>query len=124
MTIRQYRDIVGQGEINSLEELEKGLIEEAERIPEREYDETEESGSMGMVLLCTFVAVFGSFEFGSCVSTLNFSSSKNFILAHILYCLLVILLRVENGISGSSLKKCPWFTKWIFLSFFSSFCFG
>ncbi|KAG5236107.1 sugar transporter ERD [Salix suchowensis] len=70
MTIRLQGD-VERGEVNGLEDLEKPLILE-ERIvvidDNHETDQDQEStGSIGMVLLCTFVAVCGSFEFGSCV---------------------------------------------------------
>ncbi|KAJ4834111.1 hypothetical protein Tsubulata_039176 [Turnera subulata] len=68
MAIGQYKD-VEQGEINGLEDLEKPLVG-GEKIVSSgsEYDsEEEENGSIWMVLLSTFVAVCGSFEFGSCV---------------------------------------------------------
>ncbi|PPD82169.1 hypothetical protein GOBAR_DD20888 [Gossypium barbadense] len=62
MTIRQFKD-VESGEINGLEDLEKPLIgADDEKIVVHH-----ENGSIWMVLLCTFVAVCGSFEFGSCV---------------------------------------------------------
>ncbi|CAK7332907.1 unnamed protein product [Dovyalis caffra] len=71
MTIRLERD-VEQGEINGLEDLEKPLILEEKIVVISDNDETDQdqektAGSIGMVLLCTFVAVCGSFEFGSCV---------------------------------------------------------
>lgn len=70
MTIKLQGD-VEQGEIIGLEDLEKPLIL-GEKIvvinDDNETDQDQEStGSIGMVLLCTIVAVCGSFEFGSCV---------------------------------------------------------
>ncbi|KAJ6897996.1 sugar transporter ERD6-like 16 isoform X1 [Populus alba x Populus x berolinensis] len=70
MTIKLQGD-VEQGEIIGLEDLEKPLILEEKIVVINDNNETdqdqESSGSIGMVLLCTFVAVCGSFEFGSCV---------------------------------------------------------
>ncbi|XVE65697.1 hypothetical protein DITRI_Ditri08aG0020400 [Diplodiscus trichospermus] len=68
MAIGQFKD-VETGEINGLEELQKQLIaEEQNVVHEKDHDRSsDESGSIWMVLLCTFVAVCGSFEFGSCV---------------------------------------------------------
>lgn len=78
MAIGQYKD-VEQGEINNgLEDLERPLIQEKKIILsyrnknndneyETNYIQEETTGSIGMVLLSTFVAVCGSFEFGSCV---------------------------------------------------------
>ncbi|WRX21080.1 Major facilitator [Theobroma cacao] len=61
MAIGQLKD-VETGEINGLEDLEKPLI-----VEEQTVVGSDESGSIWMVLICTFVAVCGSFEFGSCV---------------------------------------------------------
>ncbi|KAL3577670.1 hypothetical protein D5086_019174 [Populus alba] len=70
MTIKLQGD-VEQGEIIGLEDLEKPLILEEKIVVINDNNETdqdqESAGSIGMVLLCTFVAVCGSFEFGSCV---------------------------------------------------------
>ncbi|KAI9386458.1 hypothetical protein POPTR_010G026500v4 [Populus trichocarpa] len=70
MTIKLQGD-VEQGEIIGLEDLEKPLIFEEKIVVINDNNETdqdqESTGSIGMVLLCTFVAVCGSFEFGSCV---------------------------------------------------------
>lgn len=64
MTIRQFKD-VESGEIKGLEDLEEPLIvADDEKIVVHH-----ENGSIWMALLCTFVAVCGSFEFGSCVSS-------------------------------------------------------
>ncbi|XP_022958836.1 sugar transporter ERD6-like 16 [Cucurbita moschata] len=65
MAIGKHKD-VENGEINGLKVLEKPLLisssecEGAQRAMKREP-------SLWMVLLCTLVAVYGSFEFGSCV---------------------------------------------------------
>ncbi|XVE82015.1 hypothetical protein DITRI_Ditri15bG0113000 [Diplodiscus trichospermus] len=68
MAIGQFKDVEA-GEINSFEEdLKKPLIvEEQNVVYETDDKNSDESGSIWMVLLCTFVAVCGSFEFGSCV---------------------------------------------------------
>ncbi|OMO53754.1 hypothetical protein CCACVL1_28373 [Corchorus capsularis] len=70
MAIGEFKD-VENGEINGLEELEKPLIAEQEQsrvVYEADKNGGGENGSSNwMVLLCTFVAVCGSFEFGSCV---------------------------------------------------------
>ncbi|XP_062176447.1 sugar transporter ERD6-like 16 [Alnus glutinosa] len=70
MTIGEVKD-VENGEVNGLEDLEEPFIR-PENIVSYEYDESKDhksvpSGSIGIVLLSTFVAVCGSFEFGSCV---------------------------------------------------------
>ncbi|XP_038723139.1 sugar transporter ERD6-like 16 [Tripterygium wilfordii] len=65
----QHKDIEN-GEINGLEDLEKPLVVQKKVVAyEDEDDEADngDGGSMAMVLLSTFVAVCGSFEFGSCV---------------------------------------------------------
>ncbi|KAI9194399.1 hypothetical protein LWI28_005603 [Acer negundo] len=70
MAIGQYKDIENEGEIvNGLEDLEKPFIQQEGKIvgSYHEDDNDNENGSIWMVLLCTFVAVCGSFEFGSCV---------------------------------------------------------
>ncbi|KAL4339947.1 hypothetical protein GQ457_08G033420 [Hibiscus cannabinus] len=62
MAIGKFGD-VESGEIKGLEDLEQPLIvvhDDGENVDD-------ENGSIWMVLLCTFVAVCGSFEFGSCV---------------------------------------------------------
>ncbi|XP_015573342.1 sugar transporter ERD6-like 16 isoform X1 [Ricinus communis] len=64
MAIGQCKDIE-QGEINDLQDLERPLIHEEKAVSFK--NDEEENGSMNMVLLSTFVAVCGSFEFGSCV---------------------------------------------------------
>ncbi|XP_038991672.1 sugar transporter ERD6-like 16 isoform X5 [Hibiscus syriacus] len=73
MTIGQFKD-VESGEIKGLEDLETPLIvvvEEDEKVVVvgvhgNGKSVGDENGSIWMVLLCTFVAVCGSFEFGSC----------------------------------------------------------
>lgn len=62
MAIGQHKD----GENNGLQALEESLLiccEGGEKAIKRE-------SSLWMVLLCTLVAVCGSFEFGSCVSSI------------------------------------------------------
>ncbi|KAE8734998.1 Sugar transporter ERD6-like 16 [Hibiscus syriacus] len=72
MAIGQFKD-VESGEIKGLEDLQKPLIvvvEENEKVVVvhgNGKNAGDENGSIWMVLLCTFVAVCGSFEFGSCV---------------------------------------------------------
>ncbi|KAK8623846.1 hypothetical protein V6N13_065209 [Hibiscus sabdariffa] len=62
---------VESGEIKGLEDLEQPLIVVAEDEKIVVHGDggnvDDENGSIWMVLLCTFVAVCGSFEFGSCV---------------------------------------------------------
>lgn len=72
MAIGQCRDVENGG-TNSLEDLEQPFIKQEKKIVGN-Y-EGGSTGSIGMVLLSTGVAVCGSFEFGSCVRTLEFSVS-------------------------------------------------
>ncbi|OVA11413.1 Sugar/inositol transporter [Macleaya cordata] len=60
---------IENGENRGIDEMKEPLIKH-EKIVTYEDDKSDESsngGSIGMVLLSTFVAVCGSFEFGSCV---------------------------------------------------------
>ncbi|KAA8527512.1 hypothetical protein F0562_034773 [Nyssa sinensis] len=68
MAIDQYKDIEN-GDSNGLEDLEKPFIEhkKVDEHEDVEANNSDEGGSIGIVLLSTFVAVCGSFEFGSCV---------------------------------------------------------
>ncbi|GMN46519.1 hypothetical protein TIFTF001_015685 [Ficus carica] len=72
MAIGQCKD-VESGEIrnNSLEDLEQPFIKQENSVDFVDWNtsnsSTEENGSIWMVLLCTFVAVCGSFQFGCCV---------------------------------------------------------
>ncbi|KAF2287741.1 hypothetical protein GH714_002522 [Hevea brasiliensis] len=68
MATEENKD-VEQGEINSLEDLERSLIQEEKIVAYKTHDGTtdHETGSIAMVLLSTFVVVCGSFAFGSCV---------------------------------------------------------
>jgi hypothetical protein len=68
MTIGQYKDVENNDEYNGLEDLETPLIQQDKNVTYKVEGE-----SIGMVLLSTFVAVCGSFEFGSCVSIFKFS---------------------------------------------------
>ena len=68
MTIGERID-VENGEVNGLEDLQEPFIQQDKKVPnESHHHKSVESGSIGTVLLSTFVAVCGSFEFGSCVS--------------------------------------------------------
>ncbi|KAK9288742.1 hypothetical protein L1049_017206 [Liquidambar formosana] len=68
MGIDQYKD-VENGESNGLDDLKIPFVKEENIVACEDYeaDKSVQNGSVGMVLLCTFVAVCGSFEFGSCV---------------------------------------------------------
>lgn len=59
---------VENGEVNGLEELQEPFIQQDKIVSNESDHKSVESGSIGTVLLSTFVAVCGSFEFGSCVS--------------------------------------------------------
>lgn len=73
MAIGECRDVDNSGEIrNSLEDLEQPFIKQHKVVAyeDEESDSNssvDQDGSIGVVLLSTFVAVCGSFEFGSCV---------------------------------------------------------
>ena len=76
MAIGECRD-VENGEIrNSLQDLEQPFIKQKKIIAyedeESDSSSVDQDGSIGMVLISTFVAVCGSFEFGSCVSIFSF----------------------------------------------------
>ena len=76
MTIVQDKD-VENGEINyNIEDLEQPFIKQVKKVEyvddESETSGIDQNGSIWMVLLSTFVAVCGSFEFGSCVSIFIF----------------------------------------------------
>ncbi|XP_059449292.1 sugar transporter ERD6-like 16 [Corylus avellana] len=58
---------VENGEVNGLEELQEPFIQQDKIVSNESDHKSVESGSIGTVLLSTFVAVCGSFEFGSCV---------------------------------------------------------
>uniref|UniRef100_A0A5B7B0P4 Putative sugar transporter ERD6-like 16 n=2 Tax=Davidia involucrata TaxID=16924 RepID=A0A5B7B0P4_DAVIN len=69
MAIDQYKDIENC-DSNGLDDLEKPFIIEHKKVDEHEdveANKSDEGGSINIVLLSTFVAVCGSFEFGSCV---------------------------------------------------------
>ncbi|KAF8016003.1 hypothetical protein BT93_H1528 [Corymbia citriodora subsp. variegata] len=70
MAIEQHKD-VENGDNQGLEDLQEPLVKlekKVVRCEDSESDESVESScSIAMVLLSTFVAVCGSFEFGSCV---------------------------------------------------------
>lgn len=71
MAIEQHND-VESGEANGVQHLQEPFIAK-----EVESDKGVENGSIGMVLLSTFVAVCGSFSFGTCVSIFNLSKIYN-----------------------------------------------
>ncbi|KAK2995548.1 hypothetical protein RJ640_014945, partial [Escallonia rubra] len=60
-----FKDVEG-GENKGLEDLEVPFLQDA-KVVDSDDGASKGSESIGMVLLCTFVAVCGSFEFGSCV---------------------------------------------------------
>ncbi|KAM2578330.1 hypothetical protein TB2_003886 [Malus domestica] len=70
MAIGECRD-VESGEGNNLRDLDlkQPLVIKKDKIFAHEDGDqgSDKSGSIGMVLVSTFVAVCGSFEFGSCV---------------------------------------------------------
>ncbi|XP_042939207.1 sugar transporter ERD6-like 16 isoform X2 [Carya illinoinensis] len=69
MAIGQYNH-ADNGQVNGFEDLEKPFIRQEKDVGygNNNPDKSVESGSIRMVLLSTFVAVSGSFEFGSCYS--------------------------------------------------------
>jgi SP family facilitated glucose transporter-like MFS transporter 8 len=66
---------VESGETNGVQYLQEPFIQQrgddyfADECKEVDSYKSVENGSIGMVLLSTFVAVCGSFSFGTCVST-------------------------------------------------------
>jgi len=69
MTIEQHKDIENGG-TNGFQYLQEPFIQQGkDACKEVGSDKSVENGSIGMVLLSTFVAVCGSFSFGTCVST-------------------------------------------------------
>lgn len=73
MAIGKYRDVENGG-IDSSQNLEEPFLRHQKIVACEDEDSdvssNVENGSVWMVLLSTFVAVCGSFEFGSCVSIL------------------------------------------------------
>ncbi|XP_031252058.1 sugar transporter ERD6-like 16 isoform X2 [Pistacia vera] len=67
MAIGHCRDVENGEIVNGFEDLEKPFIQPGKIVSYEDDDKNDESGSIWMVLLSTFVAVCGSFEFGSCV---------------------------------------------------------
>lgn len=73
MTIEQHKDNESIGEANGLfHDLHEPLIlpgkDDVGSCKDIESNKRVENGPIGMVLLSTFVAVCGSFAFGTCVS--------------------------------------------------------
>lgn len=66
MAIREIKDVERGEIVNKVEDLEKPLLKKVG--DQNDEEESEINESYLMVLLSTFVAVCGSFEFGSCVS--------------------------------------------------------
>lgn len=76
MAIGQYKDVEKIGEIDISHNLEEPFIRHGTVVGSESAGEgsdvgADDKGSVWMVLLCTFVAVCGSFEFGSCVSIIQ-----------------------------------------------------
>lgn len=71
MGIEQYKDVESGGEEANglLQDLQEPFIQQGKHV-ESECDDHNlvEKKSIAMVLLSTFVAVCGSFAFGTCVS--------------------------------------------------------
>ncbi|XP_054806882.1 sugar transporter ERD6-like 16 isoform X2 [Prosopis cineraria] len=74
MGIDQYKDVEsGEANSNRLGDLQEPFIQQGNKTTESaacrdaEADKRVQNGSINMVLLSTFVAVCGSFSFGSCV---------------------------------------------------------
>ncbi|KAH9765490.1 Sugar transporter ERD6-like 16 [Citrus sinensis] len=71
MAIGHCKDVEnGEIVINGLEDLEEPFIQKEGKVvsyQDEDDDQENNGGSVGMVLLSTFVAVCASFEFGSCV---------------------------------------------------------
>ncbi|KAI4345511.1 hypothetical protein L6164_012626 [Bauhinia variegata] len=69
MAIEQYKD-VERREANGFQDLQEPFIQQVKVAACKDVeadDQRVENGSIGMVLLSTFVAVCGSFAFGTCV---------------------------------------------------------
>ncbi|MCI01323.1 sugar transporter ERD6-like 16-like [Trifolium medium] len=70
MTIEQHKD-VESGHENGHQDLQEPFLQNekdaAVEFQDIESNKRAENGSIGMVLLSTFVAVCGSFSFGTCV---------------------------------------------------------
>ncbi|KAI3979958.1 hypothetical protein MKX01_042612, partial [Papaver californicum] len=61
---------IEDGENRGIDEMKLPLLKQGKTVvsvQDDEFDGSENEGSLGMVLLSTFVVVCGSFEFGSCV---------------------------------------------------------
>ena len=71
MSIREIKDVERGEIVNKEEDLEKPLLKKVADHQDEEK-ESEINESYLMVLFSTFVAVCGSFEFGSCVSSSGF----------------------------------------------------
>jgi MFS transporter, SP family, ERD6-like sugar transporter len=71
MTIEQHKDVESV-DVNGLRDLKQPFIQHGKDATvdyhDIESNKRAENGSIGMVLLSTFVAVCGSFSFGTCVS--------------------------------------------------------
>lgn len=66
MAIQEIKDVERGETLNRVEDLGNPLLKKVVEQDDQEESETNES--YYMVLFSTFVAVCGSFEFGSCVS--------------------------------------------------------
>lgn len=73
MAITEHRDIE-KGDNKGLEDLIDPLIDDKSLKDVKDCDETDQNGSISMVLISTAVAVCGSLEFGSCVSEIDYGN--------------------------------------------------
>ncbi|XP_028781650.1 sugar transporter ERD6-like 16 [Neltuma alba] len=67
MTIEQCKDVESGEALNGLQDLEVPLVLSGKDVESDSEHDKVENGSNGMVLFSTFVAVCGSFAFGTCV---------------------------------------------------------
>lgn len=74
---------IEDGENRGIDEMNAPLLKQGKTVASGQDDKLDGSdngGSLGMVLLSTFVAVCGSFEFGSCVSNILSTATPFFFL--------------------------------------------
>ncbi|POO02366.1 Major facilitator, sugar transporter-like [Trema orientale] len=111
MAIGECRDVDNSGEIrNSLEDLEQPFIKQHKVVAyeDEESDSNssvDQDGSIGVVLLSTFVAVCGSFEFGSCLMIVV-GSSLAFVLGTVISWRSLALTGLSSGKIGTIAYAC------------------